>query len=153
MNGNTEVVKALLKEDCTLVHALSEDGWSALHLAAYFGHEETVKVLIEFGADVHLKAKNNNGNIPLHAAVANKQLTIVKLLLEHGTDVHTTQSGGWTSLHEAALLGATDIVQVLIDNGADVHKTKDDGKSALDVAIEKEQEAVIQLLQRVSTTR
>jgi uncharacterized protein len=153
MKGNAAIVEELLSEDRALVHAFSEDGWTALHLAAYFGHEETVKVLLQGGADIHLKAKNNNENMPLHAAVANKQFHIVKLLLKNGANVNATQSGGWTSLHEAALLGETSIVQLLIESGADISVTKDDGKTALDVALEKEQEEVVQLLQSTIATK
>ncbi|WP_238159385.1 ankyrin repeat domain-containing protein [Priestia megaterium] len=62
------------------------------------------------------------------------------------------QSGGWTSLHEAALLGAEDIAKLLIENGAEIQVKKDDDQTPLDVAIEKGQEDVVNLLKTYVNT-
>ncbi|CAM4089815.1 ankyrin repeat domain-containing protein [Bacillus manliponensis] len=148
MNGNTKVVEKLIKEDNSLLNIHSSDGWTPLHLAAYFGHEETTNMLLMLGADIHIRAKNNNENMPLHAAVANNQAALVSLLLENGADINAKQSGGWTSLHEAALLGNAQIVSLLLEKGADTNVTKDDGKTALHIAKEKGYEEVIQMIEK-----
>ncbi|XP_064596705.1 oxysterol-binding protein-related protein 1-like [Liolophura sinensis] len=41
-------------------------GWSALHLAAYFGHCDVVDLLAQAGADVNIV--NRVGDTPLHQA-------------------------------------------------------------------------------------
>ncbi len=65
-------------------------------------------------ADIHIRAKNENENTPLQAAIANKQIELVAFLIEKGSDVNVIQSGGWTGLHEAALLGNEEIIVLLL---------------------------------------
>lgn len=146
VNGNREELKILLDKEPSLLNAFNSDGWTPLHLACYFGQVDSAKLLLSLGADIHVKAKNPNENMPLHAAVANKQIHAVDLLLNNGADVNAKQSGGWTSLHEASLLGDERMVKLLIENGADIEIKKDDGKTPLEVGKEKQQETVVSLL-------
>ena len=53
-------------------------GWSALHLASYFGHEGIVKTLLEHGADVDLL--NSTGDTALHKAVISNRTVSVTFL-------------------------------------------------------------------------
>ncbi|MEC2451111.1 ankyrin repeat domain-containing protein, partial [Bacillus thuringiensis] len=87
--------------------------------------------------DIHSRAKNENENTPLQAAIANKQSELVAFLIEKGSDVNIMQSGGWTGLHEAALLGNEEIIMLLLKNGANKMIKKNDGKTAYDIALEK----------------
>ena len=48
------------------------DGWTPLHLAAFFGQLEAARLLLEAGADVHAVSRNGLTNTPLHAATAGK---------------------------------------------------------------------------------
>lgn len=152
MSGNNEEIKVLIGENPALINEFNLDGWTPLHLASYFGKEETVKLLLSLGANMKARAKNSNENMLLHAAVANKQTKVVEILLQGGADSNAKQSGGWTSLHEAALLGAEDIVKLLVENGAQIQVKKDDDQTPLDVAIENGQENVINLLKNYVNT-
>ena len=53
------------------------------------------------------------------------------LLIEKGLDVNIMQSGGWTGLHEAALLGNEEIIMLLLKNGANKMIKKNDGKQRM----------------------
>ncbi|TPV42377.1 ankyrin repeat domain-containing protein [Bacillus dicomae] len=137
ISGNKEKVVEFIKTNPTAVKEFSEDGWTLLHLAAYFGQKELASFLLESGADIHIRAKNENENTPLQAAIANKQNELVAFLIEKGSDVNVIQSGGWTCLHEAALLGNEEIIILLLKNGANKTIKKNDGKTAYDIALEK----------------
>lgn len=137
ISGNKEKVIEFIKMNPSAVNKFSDDGWTLLHLAAYLGHKELARFLIESGADIHIRAKNENKNTPLQAAIANKKSELVAFLIEKGSDVNVIQSGGWTGLHEAALLGSEEIVMLLLENGANKMIKKNDGKTAYDIALEK----------------
>lgn len=145
VNGESEEIKALLNKEPSLLNAFNSDGWTPLHLACYCGQVDSAKLLLSLGADIDAKAKNPNESMPLHAAVANKQIQAVDLLLTKGADVNAKQSGGWTSLHEASLLGDKNMIKLLIEKGADIKMQKDDGKTPLEIAIEKKQDSAVHL--------
>ncbi|CAE1172053.1 OSBPL1_2 [Acanthosepion pharaonis] len=72
----------------------SNKGWSPLHLAAYFGHAEVVKLLLEAGAEVNVQ--NDMGDTPLHRAAYTAREDIVMLLLSHGADISILNTEGHT---------------------------------------------------------
>ena len=113
------------------------DGFSALHLACFFGHTETARELIARGADVNAAADNLSGVRPLHSAAAGKSAEIVVLLLEHGATADARQHGGWTALHAAAMHGDTQMVRALLEHGADPDLAADDGKTGRSLAEDK----------------
>ena len=59
-------------------------GWTALHMAASFGHEALVSLLIEAGASVNRRA--SDGCTPLHAACIQGHVGCAQVLLVHGAD-------------------------------------------------------------------
>ncbi|QWU45537.1 ankyrin repeat domain-containing protein [Bacillus sp. NP247] len=147
ISGEKEKIVEIINEDRSIVNSYSEDGWTPLHLAAYFGQKEIASFLLEHGANIHIRAKNENENTPLQAAIANKQSELVAFLIEKGSDVNAVQSGGWTGLHEAALLGNEEIIILLLENRANKTIKKNDGKTAYDIALEKGHEHLLHHLQ------
>jgi ankyrin repeat protein len=105
------------------VNAYSHDGWTPLHLASFFGHEEVAKILLARGADVNARSRSTRfakENTPLHAAAANRQVGVAEVLIAHGADVNARDGGGFTPLALAAG-GKNDVlVVILLEKGAQV---------------------------------
>lgn len=128
--GDTARVKGHLLSDPTSVNALSPDGWSPLHLAAAFANPDTVRALIERGADVNQRSKSPQRNMPLHACLAlSKNAEIAELLLGQGADPDAKETGGFTPLIQAAVAGRRDLVDLLLSYGATPQTGCDWGKS------------------------
>jgi len=144
--GATDALRHLLEDDAELVKAYSYDGWTPLHLAAFLGHTAAMHLLINEGADLRALSRNENGNMPLHAACAGHRGEAAKLLVEWGADVNARAAGGWTPLHLATDSGQTDLAAFLLDHGADATARSDDGQTPLAMARKHDRAAVIALL-------
>lgn len=149
--GDANRVLSHLGRDKTLIAQHSPDGWTPLHLAAFFGHKELAQQLINHGAEIDARSTNAMKNTALHAAAAGRKAELVRLLLEHGAKVNATQEGGWTALHAAAQNGDREIVEILLAHGSDLKVRADNNQSALDLALLKGRQDVVELLDELST--
>jgi ankyrin repeat protein len=151
--GRTERLKAILDENRSLANAYASDGFYPLGLAAFYGHEDAVAILLARGADPNLAARNAMKVRAIHAAAASGSVGIVQALLEAGADVNAPQEKGFTPLHEAAMTGKLELARLLLDHGATLDLEAEDGRDALDLAREAKQDAVVELLTiRASST-
>ena len=96
------------------------------------GHTETVKLLLDKGADVNMKT--DNGETALIEASENGHIEVVKLLLDKGADVNAKDNYGNTSLILASSYGYHEVVSILLENGADVNAITNSGYTALRLA-------------------
>jgi ankyrin repeat protein len=132
--GDIGRLSALLADDPYLADARSSDGFTVLHLAAFFGESEAARLLIARGAEVDPRGSGWMTGTPLHSAASSRHTDIAVLLLEAGADPDARQSGGWTPIHSAALNRDAPLVEELLQRGADPSATNDDGRSVLDLA-------------------
>ena len=95
------------------VIACSSNSGEELIDAARYGDLETVKLLIENGADID--AKDKDGYTVLMYASNNGNLEIIKYLVENGADINIKDKNGDTALNYARTEG---IKEVLIKTGA-----------------------------------
>src|SRR5689334_1824036 len=124
----------LLDAKPDLLNALSPDGFTALHMASYYGAPDAVQLLLDRGADVNAVTKNFLTNMPIHAAAAGRRLAICEMLLEHGADVNAKQHGGFTAIMAPAQHGDREMVEMFLSHGADAVIANDEGKTAADIA-------------------
>jgi predicted enzyme related to lactoylglutathione lyase len=146
MLGRLARVKSLVNARPRLLHAYSHDGFTALHLAAFFGKASVARFLVQKGAPVNAVAHNPTQVQPLHSAVAGNVDEICALLLRHGADVNARQQGGFTPLHAAAQNGKRELVRRLREYGADLRAATEVGKTARDFALEKGHAELAQML-------
>jgi uncharacterized protein len=148
--GSSDVVFGELDRDGALIGGHSSDGWTLLHMAAFFGHGEMAAWLLERGAEVDARSTNAMKNTPLHAATAGRRTELAKLLLSKGADANARQSGGWTALHGAAQNGDREIVELLLAHGADLTARADNNQTALDLALQSGRQDVAALIGQLS---
>lgn len=118
-NGDTAAICVLLAEDPALTGALDTDGSTPLHCAAWKGHVDAVKALLDAGADVTVHNQNDHwGTTPLHAAAHANQREIVALLIEAGADVHAKDTEGRTPLAHTEFHKAKAAAKVLTEHSA-----------------------------------
>jgi len=146
--GEMERVERWLASDPAAVHSFSTDGWTPLHLAAFFGHTRIAELLLAHDADVAARSRNNNGNTPLHAALAGNHKMVAGLLIGRGGDVNATDAAGWRPLHLAAANNNIDAIKSLIAQGADVGASNGEGRTALSLAQEKNHRETAAFLRR-----
>ncbi|KAI5790914.1 ankyrin repeat-containing domain protein, partial [Pyronema domesticum] len=89
--GNLEIVELLLMRDDIStekafrmapeidVNAKDLDGYTALHLAASYGLQQIVRILLE-RSDVNVNVRTNDGKTPLHVATESDYRSQVKYL-------------------------------------------------------------------------
>lgn len=135
--GKKDLVEDAINENPDLIHNFSDDGFTPLGLAAYFGNEDVVRLLLLKGADPNVCSRNGYHVYPIHSAVAANYNMIAKMLLEAGAEVNVVQMSGATPLHSAAHNGNIDLLIVLLEAGANVNALTEDGKTAADKASEK----------------
>lgn len=149
--GDVEQLRELLGNDPATsrerANSRSADGWPLLHLAAAFADEQTVRTLLDAGADVKQVSVTPMRNQALHAVLAlSKDGAVTKLLIERGADVNAVQAAGYRPLHQAAVTGREDLVRMLLDAGADRTARCDRGKTPAEYAGERGHDAVAAML-------
>jgi ankyrin repeat protein len=112
--GRTDDLRGLLSTAGS-VSGYSYDGWTPLHLAAFFGHLAAARLLLDAGAEVNAVSKNSLTNTPLHAATAGKHVEVALLLLERGAASDAVDAGEYTPLAIATQNHLTAVVDAIVD--------------------------------------
>ncbi|OQE34407.1 hypothetical protein PENCOP_c018G08548 [Penicillium coprophilum] len=118
---------------------------SALHLAAFNGHEQEVHAILDVDkSDVN--TPDDTKSYPVMWASLNGHDRIVELLLERGADVNA-QGGSYGNALQAACLGGHDkIAQMLLERGADVNAQGGYYGNALQAACDGGHDKIAQML-------
>jgi ankyrin repeat protein len=110
------------------------DGFTPLHLAAFFGGAEAVRAILATGVDPNADADNPFEVRPLHSACARGDVDCARALLEAGANPNIAQQRGYTPLHSAAHLDDHELAALLLEHRADRHAKNDEGKLPYDLS-------------------
>ena len=127
MSKSGEVLALAVKSDFNVIVKLLVDagvdldyqddqGETALHVAARFGHVECATALLNGkGSSIANPeiTENTYGWTPLFVACVEGRLGIVEGLIKHGVDLERSDTSGWTAKEHAALRGHLDVARVL----------------------------------------
>jgi ankyrin repeat protein len=128
--GDLEAMGELLRS--TDPDIRTRRGDTPLHVAAFHGDVNAVRVLLDHGAG--LNSRNAHRLTPLYQAVRWGHLEVAQALLDRGADPNTHDDRGETPLHCA---GASDapLTRLLLECGADPNARDDRGTTPLQVAL------------------
>jgi ankyrin repeat protein len=114
--GRADRLRSLLSRDSTQANAVSEDGFTPLHLAVFGKQEEALRILIAHGADLDATSSATFAQVtPLGTAAFVRSATLAELLLEAGAD---PSAGGEAALATAQANGDEDLISLLRSHGA-----------------------------------
>src|SRR5437667_1001746 len=133
--GDLDRLAVLLEADPGLTERRSGDGFTALHLAAFFGQDDAVRVLLARGADPDAHGTGWMTGTPLNSAASAGHAATVDLLLESGADPDAVQRAGGhrcTRRRTTATRGRSSSCS----HGADPAAIDDEGRSVADMAAE-----------------
>ena len=150
--GHGDVVRMLAAAGATVTTA-GQYGNTPLHgVAGRQGQTAMVAVLLELGAD-H-RAKDADGDTPLHLAARNNRVGVMQMLASRdgnaGEYVNLRGRRESTPLHSAVESCHPRAVAALLTLGADKALKNDKGKTALDIAKERRYADIVALLESSS---
>ena len=130
---NPKILKTLIElgidSTQTIDGPFGETGITPLMHACSHGSVESVRLLIESGADVN--AKNGNGRTAMHYAAKGRSPAVIQLLRKHGAQVDLRDKEGITPLLETVQYGVNaEVLHELIKAGANVNATREFSKSS-----------------------
>ncbi|MDI9408661.1 MAG: ankyrin repeat domain-containing protein [Candidatus Pacebacteria bacterium] len=132
-------VKKLIADGVN-VNIIDSRGVTALYSALVFC-PELVKLILDAGANVNVKNKDNEGETVLMYAAALGYDDMVNLFITAGADVNVKDNFGNTAMMKIVnkkFLTVYKVVELLINAGADVNAKNNSGNTALMFAIKSE---------------
>ncbi|CAK6970702.1 ankyrin repeat and SOCS box protein 15b [Scomber scombrus] len=137
------VLQVSMSTDLTLEEQ-TEDGGTALTLAAEAGLVQNVSMLLQHGASPH--NTNSRNESPLLIAVRQQSYDMVLSLIMGGAFVEQVCLKKWTATHEAAKVGCPAIMMLLLRHGAKVNSRNVHGVTPLGIAAEYGSTQALELL-------
>ncbi len=154
----TALMKAIINNDLLSVQNLIQRGADVnelddhqdapLVIAAYKGHTEIVKLLLEAGADVAAVDPEMKATA-LHAAAYAGRTEAAKVLIAYKIDMDKQGPyNGYTALHDAIWQNNIDTAKVLIEAGARLDIKAKDGQTALDLAKARGRKEIVAMIEQ-----
>uniref|UniRef100_A0A672N592 Ankyrin repeat domain-containing protein 6-like n=1 Tax=Sinocyclocheilus grahami TaxID=75366 RepID=A0A672N592_SINGR len=112
--------------------AITKNGRTPLHLAAYKSHIAVVRILLAAGCELDIQ--DDGDQTALHRATVVGNADVISALIQEGCALDRQDKDGNTALHEAAWHGFSQSVKLLVKAGANVHAKNKAGNTALHLA-------------------
>lgn len=118
-------------------------GFSALHLAAQNGHNQTLRELLYAGCSTNIN--NDYGDTPIHTATRYGHAGVVRILISAKCDVDAFNLNHDTPLHISCAMGRRKLTKLLLE--ADAMQFQNlQHESPLDIAQRKNLKEIIEIM-------
>lgn len=116
--------------------------------AVFNNDPKTLRLLLDCKSDPNAKGKDGYTPIQCAAGVKDIDLEICRMLLKAGADINAQEpkKKTWTALSYAVRESRTALVKYLVENGADLKTVDGYGKTAMDYALQKKNNEIIEYL-------
>ncbi|CAL4059406.1 unnamed protein product [Meganyctiphanes norvegica] len=114
---------------------ISKNGFSPLHLAAYKGDVDQVRLFLEKCS--HLDHTGSSSVTALHIACLAGHLEVTQALAQRGANIETKDAISFSPLHVACLFGNEAVIEYLLSRGVDVNMSGLVGDRPLHLATTK----------------
>lgn len=144
--GHPACVRVLLENGAD-IESVDNNGYSPLYRACYHNSIQSAVILLQFGANVNITAKNLISKIewtPLHEAVHNDNVDLVRLLLQNGALPNTPNDE--PPLILAVCVTPCECIKGLLEYGVDINIVDPDGDTALHVACRFRNSSAVKIL-------
>ena len=105
--------------DWVNANASSEDNFTALHFASFFGNLALIKLLVKHGANVH--SVNHLGINMVHVAAQGDQALSIAYFQNCGISINSFDKTNSQAIHWAAYAGSELAIGFIIAWGAEVN--------------------------------
>ncbi|XP_074474905.1 histone-lysine N-methyltransferase EHMT1 isoform X2 [Sebastes fasciatus] len=129
-SGHYNIVEHLLTTGFININCQDDGGWTAMIWATEYKHADQVKLLLNKGADISIRDKEEN--ICLHWAAFSGSVEIAELLLNARFDLQAVNIHGDSPLHIAARENRLECVTLFLNRGADVFLKNREGETPPD---------------------
>ncbi|EQB10802.1 MULTISPECIES: ankyrin repeat domain-containing protein [Sphingobium] len=144
--GRADMIEPLAKAGVNL-DGYDARGFTALILAAYNGHDETVDALIKAGADA-CRPDETRGNTAQMGVAFKGDDVLAARLLRTPCGVDVSNKAGQTALMMAAMFGREAQIDMLLAAGASPDLTDLEGRGAKSIAAMQGHTAIVNKLAR-----
>jgi ankyrin repeat protein len=128
-NEDGRTLRLLIGAGVDLNAKNEDDDGTALIVAARSGRADSVKALLNAGAEI--ESKTSDGKTALLSSAANDDPEAARVLIDAGADVNAKDKDGKTPLIIASDEGDPETVKALLNAGARINERDNDGWSAL----------------------
>ena len=145
--GFVECCKMLIEKNA-FINSRTKNGWTALHFAAYKGHEILIRMLVT-KYDATVDAPTMKKQTPLHLAAISGMLNVCKLLMELGASPDFVDEQGQKPIHLAATSDKPEVILLFLATRPSlVSSATKDGSTCAHIAAKKGSALVIKELMK-----
>lgn len=142
-------LKGVLQETRGALHSAllgirNNDGFSALHLAAQNGHNQSCREILLAGGDPDIQ--NNYGDTALHTACRYGHAGATRILLSASCDSNKANLNGDTPLHISCAMGRRKLTRILLEAGSNPALQNSQQETPRDISTRKNYNEIIQIL-------